>query len=165
MHFICIDKRMKKSDNKTYIILPTGQEIPMPANITQVPALLLLNDNCKIIYGDEIYKHLNPQISRQVAHATQNNMVPQQMQSQSQDQFGAFSGFGGNIVSDQFSFLDSDLATIGNGGARQMHNYVSLDESVGVSNIPPETYESNKIKEGEMEAYIKRREADLPNYR
>ena len=39
------------------------------------------------------------------------------------------SGFG-DIVSDQYSFLDQapeDLEAKGNGGMRQMHNYVDLD--------------------------------------
>ena len=54
VHFICIDKRMKKEDGKTYIILENGQQIVMPDNISKVPALLLLNDNYRVVYGEEI---------------------------------------------------------------------------------------------------------------
>jgi hypothetical protein len=42
----------------------------------------------------------------------------------------AFSLGGGNIVSDQYSFLDQEpeeLEAKGNGGMRQMHNYVDLN--------------------------------------
>ena len=43
IHFICIDKRVKEANNKTYIILDNGQKIVLPENVTKVPALLLLN--------------------------------------------------------------------------------------------------------------------------
>jgi hypothetical protein len=55
IHFICIDKRVKDSNGKVFIVLQTGQKIIMPENVTRVPALLLLNQNYKVIYGDDIY--------------------------------------------------------------------------------------------------------------
>ena len=42
IHFICIDKRVKEANNKTYIVLDNGQKIVLPENVTKVPALLLL---------------------------------------------------------------------------------------------------------------------------
>ena len=123
IHFICIDKRVKDSNNKTYIILENGQKIILPEDITKVPALLLLNQGYQILYGDQILQHLKPKQQQEVKQATQNNMEPM-----------AFSlGCGGNfgdIVSDQYSFLDqdpNDLKADGNGGMRQMHNYVDLN--------------------------------------
>ena len=59
IHFICIDKRVKDSNGKIYIILQNDQKIIMPENVTRVPALLLLNQNYKVIYGDEIYQHFS----------------------------------------------------------------------------------------------------------
>lgn len=120
IHFICIDKRVKDSNNKTYIILENGQKIILPENVTKVPALLLLNQGYQVLYGEQILQHLKPQQQQQVKQATQNNMEPM-----------AFSLGGGNIVSsDQYSFLDQnsdELGTTGNGGMRQMHNYVDLN--------------------------------------
>jgi hypothetical protein len=120
IHFICIDKRVKDSNNKTYIILENGQKIILPENITKVPALLLLNQGYQILYGDQILQHLKPKQQQEVKQATQNNMEPM-----------AFSlGCGGDIVSDHYSFLDqdpNDLKADGNGGMRQMHNYVDLN--------------------------------------
>ena len=66
IHFICVDKRVKDSNGKVFIVLQNGQKIIMPENVTRVPALLLLNQNYKVIYGDDIYKHLKPQQQRQV---------------------------------------------------------------------------------------------------
>jgi hypothetical protein len=121
IHFICIDKRIKDSNNKTYIVLENGQKIILPENVTRVPALLLLTQGYQVLYGEQILQHLKPQQQVEVKQATQNNMEPM-----------AFSFGGGfnNIVSDQYSFLDQnpeDLEAKGNGGMRQMHNYVDLN--------------------------------------
>jgi hypothetical protein len=167
IHFICIDNRVKDSNGKVFIVLQNGQKIIMPENVTRVPALLLLNQNYKVIYGDDIYKHLKPQTQQQVKQATKNNMEPVTFQ----DGFGAFGGFGGGIVSDNFSFLDQDdseLSVKGNGGLRQMHNYVSLNESMNVNMALPQDdhdYKTDKMKEGEMsvEALQRRRDEELAN--
>jgi hypothetical protein len=119
LHFICIDKRIKEG-GKTYIVLESGQKIVLPETISRVPALLLLHKNYEVLYGDAIVQHLRPQQEVAVRQATQNNMEP-----------SAFSLGGGNfgIISDNYSFLDMDpteLEAKGNGGLRQMHNYVHL---------------------------------------
>jgi hypothetical protein len=168
IHFICIDKRVKDSNGKIFIVLQNGQKIIMPENVTRVPALLLLNQNYKVIYGDDIYKHLKPQTQQQVQQATKNNMEPNNFQ----DGFGSFGGFGGGgIVSDNYSFLDQDdseLSVKGNGGLRQIHNYVTLNDSMNLSMKLPQDdhdYKSDKMKEGEMsvEALQRRREEELSN--
>ena len=166
IHFICIDKRVKDSNGKVFIILQTGQQIIMPENVTRVPALLLLNQNYKVIYGDDIYKHLKPQAQQQIQQATKNNMEPTNFQ----DGFSSFGGFSGGIVSDNYSFLDqndSELSVKGDGGLRQMHSYVTLSESNNLSmSLPKDDVEyNNKIKEGEtsMEALQRRRDEELNN--
>ena len=123
VHFICIDKREKDANNKTYIILDNGQKIILPENITKVPALLLLNQGYQVIYGEQILTHLKPIQKEEIKYATQNNMEPMAF---------ALGGSGnfGSIVSDQYSFLDQEpdeLTATGNGGMRQMHNYVDLN--------------------------------------
>jgi hypothetical protein len=167
IHFICIDKRVKDASGKVFIVLQTGQKIIMPENVTRVPALLLLNQNYKVIYGDDIYKHLKPQVNEEIKQATKNNMEPINFQ----DGFGAFGGFSGGIVSDNYSFLDqsdTDLGVKGNGGLRQIHNYVTLNESMNLTMKLPQDdhdYKTDKIKEGEMsvEALQRRRDEDIAN--
>lgn len=137
IHFICIDKRVKDSNNKTYIILDDGQKIILPENITKVPALLLLNQGYQVLYGDQIVEHLKPKQQQEVKQATQNNMEPMAF---------ALGGGGsfGDIVSDQYSFLDQDpdeLKADGNGGMRQMHNYVDLNTAFNGQVYNPETNE------------------------
>ena len=167
IHFVCIDKRVKDSNGKVFIILQTGQKLLMPENVTRVPALLLLNQNYKVIYGDDIYAHLRPQVTQEIKQATKNNMEPMNFQ----DGFGAFGGFSGGIVSDNFSLLDqsdSELSVKGDGGLRQMHNYVTLNDSMNLSMKLPQDdfeYKTDKLKEGEMsvEALQRRREEELAN--
>jgi hypothetical protein len=83
-----------------------------------------------------------------------------------------FGGFGGGgIVSDHFSFLDqsdTELSVKGEGGVRQMHNYVSLNESMNLSMKLPQDeteYKTDKLKEGEMsvESLQRKREEELSN--
>jgi hypothetical protein len=163
IHFICIDKRIKDTNGKVYIILQNGQKLIMPDNITKVPALLLLNQGYKLIYGDEIYEYLKPIKQEQTKQATKNNMEPTAFA------FGSFNGFGVGIASDNYSFLDQnddELSVKGNGGMRQMHNYVSLNESMNISmQLPTDEheYKTEKIKDGQisLENLQKQREQEL----
>ena len=123
IHFICIDKRIKESNNKTYIILENGQKIILPENITRVPALLLLNKGYEVLYGEQILEYLKPKQQQELRKATENNMEPMAFS------LGSGGGFS-DIVSDHYSFLDQnpdDLKADGNGGMRQMHNYMDLN--------------------------------------
>lgn len=128
-HFICIDKRTKEKDGKTYIVLENGQRMIMPENVVKVPALLLLNQGYNVLYGDSIYEFLKPKQEVAVRQATNNNMEP------SAFSLGGNGMFGG-VVSDNYSFLDMDsdaLSAKGNGGFRQMHNYVDLNYSDAIT--------------------------------
>jgi hypothetical protein len=164
IHFICIDKRVKDANGKIFIILQNDQQILMPENVTKVPALMLLNQNYKVIYGNDIYNHLKPQATQQIQQATKNNMEPINFQ----DGFKSFGGFSGGIVSDNYSFLDqtdSELSVKGQGGLRQIHNYVTLNESMNLMKLPQDDFEYNKIKEGELsvEALQRRRDEEVAN--
>ena len=146
IHFICIDKRVKDSNNKMFIVLENGQKIIMPENVNRVPALLLLNQNYQVLYGEAILNHLKPKQEVAIRQATQNNMEPMA--------FSFGSGGFGDIVSDAYSFLDQgseELQAKGNGGMRQMHNYVDLNYSDKIStpNDEQEYKGSNKIS-GEL---------------
>ena len=166
MHFICIEKRVKDSNNKTFIVLENGQKIIMPDSITRVPALLLLSQGYTVLYGEQILQHLKPKQEQEVRKATQNNMEPMAFS------FGGGSGSFGDIVSDQYSFLDQneeDLKATGNGGMRQMHNYVDLNYTDNMSmNTPTDEHSykgANRIAEDGskdlMSQIQAQREADL----
>jgi len=176
IHFICIDKREKDANNKTYIILENGQKIILPENVTRVPALLLLNQGYNVLYGEQILEYLKPKQEVAVRQATQNNMEPMAFS------FGGGGGGFGDIVSDQYSFLDQapeDLEAKGNGGMRQMHNYVDLNTAFsgqisqhagseesnttirGVQKIGEDA--SNQVMEDRIQKMKEERDADIRN--
>jgi len=143
IHFICIDRRIKEN-GQTFVILENGQKIILPDTVAKVPALLLLNKNYEILYGDAINNYLRPKQEVEVKQATLNNLEPMA--------FSFSSGAGGNfgIISDNYSFLDmnhEDLGTKGNGGTRQMHNYVDLNYQDTI-HAPEDT--TAGTKEGKM---------------
>jgi hypothetical protein len=158
IHFICIDKRTKDANNKIYIILESGQKIIMPENVSRVPALLLLNQGYQVLYGEAIVQHLKPKQEAMVKKATQNNLEPMAF---------AFGGGFGNVASDQYSFLDMDsdsLSAKGDGGVRQMHNYVDLNYSDNISTPEDEQdYKSAGKISGDLtvEKLLQQREQDL----
>jgi len=157
VHFICIDKRTKKGD-KTFVSLENGQEIVMPNNVSMVPALLLLNDNYRIVYGEEIARHFKPRQEVVTRVATQNNMEPEAFA------IGGGSAYG--AMSDSYSFLDmapEDLSAKGGGGTRQMHNFVPLDYSDQISTPQDEAdYKAAKIPENvTIDTLMQQREQDI----
>lgn len=161
VHYICIDKREKNDKGKVFIVLENGQKIVMPENVTRVPALLLLNQGYQVIYGEAILQHLKPQQEMALKQATRNNMEPMAF---------AFEGggaFGSTVVSDQYSFLDQDpeqLSASGNGGMRQMHNYVDLNYVDQFNVVPQDESEvknSGRIGNISLEQLQNQREQDF----
>ena len=80
---------------------------------------------------------------------------------------GGGGGFGG-IASDNYSFLDMDseeLNTKGNGGLRQMHNYVPLNHADKISTPQDEfDYKKGKAPEGmTIEKLQQQRDSELQN--
>jgi len=138
LHFINIDKRKRGADNSIYVILEKGEEVLLPPQITKVPALLLLNHGNNVLFGQQIYQHIQPRENSFSQKATNNNGEP-----------SAFSLSGGamGVSSDAYSYLDQspeDLSAKGDGGMRQLHHYALLDTDDHI-NAPPEDYVPDKI--------------------
>jgi hypothetical protein len=155
MHFINIDKRVKKPNGATYIILENGQEILLPPTISKVPALLLLNKGHHVLFGNDINKHLEPKQMIQKNAATQNNGEPLA--------FAMYGGSGCGVSSDNYSFLDqdaTDLSAKGNGGMRQQHHYATLDFDSNID-TPPDTYSADTIGSVSMEQLQQKRNSDI----
>ena len=158
MHFINIDKRVKKNNGATYVVLENGQELLLPPTVTKIPALLLLNKGHHVLFGQDIYKHLESQNVSYTNQTVKTNGEPM-----------AFSLYGGGfgVVSDNFSFLDQDhqsLSAKGNGGMRQQHHYADVN-FVGSIDTPPDTYEPDKVGNISMEQLQQRRNNDIQQQR
>lgn len=136
IHYICIDKRLTKN-GQTYVVLENQQELLLPTLVTKVPALLLLTENYKIIFGNEIKARLQPK------HQTYKETVSPMNSDPSAYSLDSI----GDIVSDTFSFLDQDsdeLSAKGSGGLRQIHQYSTLTQYDKID-TPEENYEPNTI--------------------
>lgn len=154
IHFICIDKRVKKPNGGIYVVLPNGNEILLPPNVSRVPALLLLNKNNHVLFGNDINNYLQPREAELEQRATMGNGEPM-----------AFSfGSGGSswgVMSDQYSYWDMEaesLSAKGDGGMRQMHFYASVNHADNIE-APNEDYSPNKMDDKELEMYKRNREA------
>tara|TARA_B100001758_G_scaffold171495_2_gene148403 strand:- start:8135 stop:8674 length:540 start_codon:yes stop_codon:yes gene_type:complete len=151
IHYLCIDKRIQKN-NSTYLIIEDKHEVLLPPTVNKVPALLLLNKSHHVIFGDDIYKYFEPKINSLQQIATSMNEEPV-----------CFSLNQINNVSDQYSFLDQsidELSTKGNGGLRQIHNFVTINE---VDNIdtPPDNYKADTIGEISVDNMIQSRNLNI----
>jgi len=154
MHFINIDKRVKKNNGATYVILENGQELLLPPTINKVPALLLLNKGHQVLFGGDINKHLD---SANIIHTNPTVKANGEPMAFSMNN----GGFG--VASDNYSFLDQDpesLSARGDGGMRQQHHYASLDYNCNID-TPPDTYAPDKIGQVSMEQLEQKRNKDM----
>lgn len=154
-YYVNIDKRRKDAKNTVYIMLENGSEVVLPSIVTKVPALLLPSHGNRVLYGGEIMTYLQSSESQ----VSQVNDDP--------EPFHLSSNVYDNICSDNYSFLDTssdELTAKGNGGVRQMHNYVSLHNNPLIS-TPQDDYVPDKIGargEDSLEKYIEERDQGVP---
>jgi hypothetical protein len=98
INFICLDKRGRDPNtNQMFVVLENGDRVLMPPNVHSVPSLLLVKDQYRVIYGDEILKHYEPKIMNDKMTATNFNGEPMGY---------SLGGFGGgqlNSLSDSYS--------------------------------------------------------------
>ena len=151
IHYLCIDKRIQKN-NATYLIIEDKHEVLLPPTVTKVPALLLLNKGHHVIYGSDIYKYFEPKLNSLQQTAT---TIHEEPVCYSLNQM--------NNVSDQYSFLDQsidELSTKGNGGLRQMHNYVPIS-SVDNIETPPDNYKADTIGNVSVDSMVQNRNQSI----
>ena len=156
IHFMSIDKRVRVG-NAWYIVLENGERVILPPQVDRVPALLLLADGHKILFGEQIKQYLQPRIVMANNAATQNNGEPFSF-SIYKDCLG-----GHGVTSDNFSFLDQssdELSAKGNGGLRQMYNYATVDFHDKI-NTPAEDYVPDKIGNVSMDQLKQQRNGDV----
>ena len=139
LNFLCIDKREKDvNNNQTYILLENGKRVVMPPNIQSVPALLLVKHGYRVLLGDDIIQHFQ---------GAANLETKKKMMNQHIEPVGTSLG-SGYVSSEQytsFHLTPDELSAKGNGGRRQLYNYVSANEEIISIQTPPDTYQADKI--------------------
>jgi len=156
VHFICIDNRELKN-GRIHIILENGARCLLPPNISKVPALLLIAEQGRVIYGDDIIRFFEPKEEFQNQKNTQNNGEPL-----------AFSAGEMGGMSDNYAYLDlspDELSAKGTGGTRQMHFFSALDDSENYTiETPPEDYSPDKIGQIDMGKLEMARAAEIKQH-
>jgi len=158
--FICIDKRHHDTKtNQTYVILENGGKVILPPNVNSVPSMLLINQNYRIICGDEIIKMFHNEIKQATNKATMYNGEPMSYQLNN-------SSGGSNIVSEQYTMYNmtpDELSAKGTGGNRQMYNYISVDNNLNLIQTPDDTYKPDKVSTGVTVDSLQQRRMDEIN--
>lgn len=167
IHFICVDKRRKDKQGKTFIMLDNGKELLMPNTLTKVPGLLLLYRGNNILYGDNIMNYFRPMMGNTESRSSSGGgggTRAAQADTRSATEPSAFSfNEMGTMMSDNYSYLDqsaSSMSAKGNGGMRQMHSFATLDQQTAIE-TPPEDYVSTKMTQVNIENLEKERQADM----
>ena len=156
--FICIDKRTRDpKNNQLYVLLENGTRVILPPNVHSVPALLLVRENYKVVLGDDIIKHYEPYTEELKTVATKQNGEPMAF---------SLSGASAPVVSEQYtlySLTPEELSSKGNGGRRQLHNYVSASQDVIMIQTPPDNYRPDKLANNvTVESLQTQRNEELP---
>ena len=115
--FVCIDKRGRDPNtNQLFIITEGGERVLMPPNVHSVPAMLLVKEQYRVIYGDEILQNYESRIVNDKMTATNFNGEP----------------------------MGYSLG--GNNGASALNSLTSSYSGRQNIITPPEEFTSNKIK-------------------
>jgi hypothetical protein len=143
LNFLCIDQRKRDANNnQIYIVLEDGRQVIMPPNVQSVPALLLVKENYRVILGEDIIKRFQGTVQTQIRNATQFQGEPMGVSLMASNQ-------GMNIVSEPYTYYNmtpEELSAKGQGGRRQMYNYVAADlENLSIY-TPPDNYQPDKIE-------------------
>lgn len=145
INFICIDKRyLDKKTNQMKIESDNGIVTILPPNIHSVPALLLVNQNYRLILGDDIIKYYEPTVRKNIMKVNLEQGEPVGIP------IHTISGSGGsNIVSEKYTYVNmspQELSGKGSGENRQMYNYVQIDQMTEQHiQTPLDTWKPDKI--------------------
>lgn len=164
---ICIDKRQRDHNNNNIIVtLENGNKIILPPNIQNVPALLRVNQNYTVLFGDEqIIQYLNEKFMNGRGGRTSNTGS---IHGNSGEPNGYIFGSNQNsiIMSEKFTdynLTPEDLNAKGVSKSRNLMNYVPASHEIKSIHAPPETYKPDKISSDlTIEVIQKKRNMEIP---
>jgi hypothetical protein len=156
--FICIDKRKVDDNGQTTVFLENGTQLLLPPNIHNVPSLMLVKQNYRIVTGNEILSEYASHIKTQMHEATSGEGEP--------TGFSFTANNPDRIVSEKFTAYQAtpaDLSTKGQSSEfRPLHHYVSAMGDGKTIKTPPDSYRPNKVSESvTVDSLQKARNDDL----
>lgn len=151
IHFVCIDRRVKRNEH-TYVQMENGEEVLLPRNVTKVPALLLLQENNRVIFGNAIYNLFMPDVNKNVKKEAKMDLPRE---------FGTLGMLSSNcnVQSASYGMLDEGDED----GVSQNGYYVSaLYDNIEQIETPDEDYIPDKLNEDSMKRYKEERDRVVP---
>lgn len=162
MACVSIDKRFRDPVSGQFTIeLENGKRVILPPNVHSVPALLVIKDNYRAIFGGEIVTYLTP-ITKASAMTEYNGEPMGYVMGAAAANY--------NIVSEQFTSYDmspEDLSAKSNSNTRPIYNYVSANHAMSYTiPTPPDTYRPDKLDESAtIDNLQKQRNSEVPQNR
>jgi hypothetical protein len=143
LNAICIDKRsVDPQTGQMFIQLENGKKIMLPPNIQSVPALLVVKENYRALFGKDIISYFEPAVKQKTEQAQQQNGEPIGMPLSQ-------SSAGVSIHSEQYTLYDlspDDLSAKSTSTKRPMYDYVSAqNHQVYQIPTPPDNYRPDKV--------------------
>jgi hypothetical protein len=143
LNAICIDKRtVDPNSGQIYISLENGKKIMLPPNIQSVPALLIVKQNYRSLFGKDIMTYFEPLVKEKTTQAQQQQGEPIGISL-------AASSAGVAIHSEQYTLYDlspDDLSAKSTSNKRPMYQYVSAQSHQPFQiPTPPDTYRPDKV--------------------
>lgn len=158
LNCISVDKRKRDPQTgQTVLQLANGKQVLLPPTIHSVPAMLLVKEGYRAIFGQDVLTHLGGN----------NTQSPLQNRSNEPTGMALNSLSSGNVVSEQFTSYDMtphELSSKGVGGRRDLHGYVSAETPTFSIQTPDETWRADKVPDSlTIEEIEKRRNMDIPS--
>ena len=143
LNAICIDKRtVDPNSGQIYISLENGKKIMLPPNVQSVPALLIVKQNYRALFGKDIMAYFEPVAKEKTNQAQQHQGEPVGISL-------AASSAGVAIHSEQYTLYDlspDDLSAKSTSAKRPMYQYVSAQSHQPFQiPTPPDTYRPDKV--------------------
>jgi len=143
LNAICIDKRtVDPQSGQIYISLENGKKIMLPPNVQSVPALLIVKQNYRALFGKDIMAYFEPGVKERTQQAQQQQGEPVGISL-------AASSAGVAIHSEQYTLYDlspDDLSAKSTSAKRPMYQYVSAQSHQPFQiPTPPDTYRPDKV--------------------
>ena len=149
IHFVCIDRRVKRN-NHTYVQMESGEEVLLPRTVTKVPALLMLQENNRVIFGNAIYDLFTPK-KEPAAQAPKAPSAPRE--------FGNLGMLSSNIQSASYGMLnEAEEDEVSQNGYYVSAFYDNIEQI----ETPDDDYMPDKLDEESMKRYREERERAVP---
>lgn len=150
IHFVCVDKRVRLENGQTCVVLDTGEQVALPEQITRVPALLLLHEDNRILFGNDIYDIVSRTVQREKQSATGGHGEPKEAGDEMVCSATSGSGF--------YSAIDENDVFAEQHGCYASASYDNVDRI----ETPPDDYQPDKMNEDSIKTYQEERNMAVP---